>query len=300
MSIAHAIFAAGCFWGVQATFDSVPGVISTEVGYTGGDVHQPTYEEVCTGRTGHAEAIDISYDPEKVSYKELLHTFFNAHNPTTKNRQGLDIGEQYRSAVFYIDDEQKKEAEEMIKEMNASGRYPAPIVTEVVKAGRFYPAEAYHQKYLQRRGKTSCSNCNNTVLEEEEEEEQMPQSETEWKEKLSPEQYRVLREKGTERPFTGKYLNNKADGTYVCGACGNPIFTSDAKFDSGSGWPSFDKAIPGSVKLTTDNSHGMQRVEVTCAKCGSHLGHVFNDGPTSTGERFCINSVSMGFKNSGK
>lgn len=295
MSIAHAIFAAGCFWGVQATFDTVPGVVSTEVGYTGGELHQPTYEEVCTGRTGHAEAIDISYDPDKVSYKELLQTFFNAHNPTTQNRQGLDIGEQYRSAIFYTNDEQKKEAEEMIAELNKSGRFPSPIVTQVVPAGKFYPAEAYHQKYLQRRGKAACSNCNLPVIEEEEEEEMMPQSESEWKEKLSPEQYRILRQKGTEQPFSGKFLNNKADGTYVCGACGNPIFKSDAKFDSGSGWPSFDKAIPGSVKLNEDNSHGMNRVEVTCAKCGSHLGHVFDDGPTKTGERFCINSASMGF-----
>lgn len=293
MSIAHAIFAAGCFWGVQATFDAVPGVVATEVGYTGGETHKPTYEEVCTGRTGHAEAIDVSYDPKKVSYKDLLYVFFNSHNPTTKNRQGLDVGEQYRSAIFYIDDDQKRDAEEVIKEMNDSGRYKTPIVTQVVKVGRFYPAEAYHQKYLFRRGKASCASCNATVSEEEEEEASV--NDKEWKQRLSPEQYRVLREKGTERPFTGKYLNNKEDGTYVCGACGNPIFASDAKFDSGCGWPSFDRAIPDSVRLSEDNSHGMHRTEVTCAKCGSHLGHVFNDGPTETGERFCINSISMGF-----
>lgn len=124
----------------------------------------------------------------------------------------------------------------------------------------------------------------------------MSQNEDDWKQKLTPEQYHVLREKGTERPFTGQYLNNKSDGVYRCGACGNPIFTSDTKFDSGSGWPSFDQAIPNSIKLTKDNSHGMQRIEVTCAKCGSHLGHLFNDGPTESGERFCINSVSLGFE----
>lgn len=290
MSIAHAIFAAGCFWGVQATFDSVPGVVATEVGYTGGEMHMPTYQEVSTGQTGHAEAIDISYDPEKISYKELLEVFFNAHDPTTKNRQGLDIGPQYRSAVFYIGDEQKKEAESMIEKINQSGRYKNPVVTEVVPAGRFYPAEGYHQKYLKKRGKKSCS----VILSEEEEEENG--GEEIWRNRLSAEQYRVLREKGTERPFSGKYLNNKADGTYVCGACGNPIFASSSKFDSGSGWPSFDRAIPGSVKLTEDNSHGMKRIEVSCAKCGSHLGHVFPDGPTETGNRFCINSVSMDFK----
>lgn len=167
MSIAHAIFAAGCFWGVQATFDAVSGVVATEVGYTGGETHKPTYEEVCTGRTGHAEAVDVSYDPENVSYKELLYVFFNSHNPTTPNRQGLDVGEQYRSAIFYIDDGQKKDAEETIKEMNDSGRYKNPIVTQVVKAGRFYPAEAYHQKYLFRRGQASCASCNATKEEKE-------------------------------------------------------------------------------------------------------------------------------------
>lgn len=137
---------------------------------------------------------------------------------------------------------------------------------------------------------------NNQLASNRVEKKRMSQYEEDWKQKLTPDQYRVLREKGTERPFTGQYLNNKSDGTYMCGACGNPIFKSDTKFDSGSGWPSFDKAIPGSIKLTKDNSHGMQRVEVTCAKCGSHLGHLFNDGPTASGERFCINSVSLGFE----
>ena len=163
MSIAHAIFAAGCFWGVQATFDAVPGVVATEVGYTGGETHMPTYEEVCSGQTGHAEAIDISFDTEKTSYKELLYVFFNSHNPTTKNRQGLDVGEQYRSAIFYIGEQQKSDAEEVIKEMSESKRYKDPIVTEIKPAGIFYPAEAYHQKYLQRRGQVSCDSClNNT------------------------------------------------------------------------------------------------------------------------------------------
>lgn len=157
MSIAHAIFAAGCFWGVQATFDTVPGVVSTEVGYTGGEVHMPTYKEVSTGQTGHAEAISIAYDTEKISYKELLEIFFNTHDPTTKNRQGLDIGPQYRSAIFYMNEEQKKEAEDMIAQINASKRYSVPIVTELVASGRFYPAEGYHQKYLAKRGKASCN-----------------------------------------------------------------------------------------------------------------------------------------------
>lgn len=123
--------------------------------------------------------------------------------------------------------------------------------------------------------------------------EPMPKTEDEWKQKLTPEQYAVLREKGTEVPFTGKLLHETRDGSYVCAACGNPLFASGAKFDSGSGWPSFDEALPGAVKVTEDTSHGMQRTEITCAHCGSHLGHLFDDGPTKTGKRYCMNSVCL-------
>ena len=123
----------------------------------------------------------------------------------------------------------------------------------------------------------------------------MPNSEAEFKAKLTPEQYAVLREKGTEAPFTGKLLHEKRDGMYKCIACGNPLFASDAKFDSGTGWPSFDQALPGSTKLIDDSSHGMHRTEVVCSQCGSHLGHLFDDGPTSSGKRYCLNSVCLEF-----
>lgn len=292
MTLAHAIFAAGCFWGVQAAFDAVPGVWSTRVGYTGGSAVNPSYEQVCRGNTGHAEAVEIAYDPEQISYDELLDIFFSIHNPTTRDRQGPDIGHQYRSAVFYLNAGQKEAAVAKILELNRSGKFPAPIVTEIVPAKTFYPAEDYHQDYLKKQGLKTCGS-NDMRMEEEEEEE--TDDEQEWKRKLTPLQYDVLRRKGTERPFTGRYYRFDEDGTYSCAACGNPIFMSQDKFDSGCGWPSFDKAIPGHVKFTPDFSHGMERIEVTCARCGSHLGHVFEDGPTETGDRFCINSAAMNF-----
>lgn len=121
----------------------------------------------------------------------------------------------------------------------------------------------------------------------------MPENEDEWKQKLTPDQFAILRERGTEAPFTGEYVHEKADGTYGCAACGNPLFSSDAKFDSGTGWPSFDQALPGAVETNADNDHGMVRTEITCARCGSHLGHIFDDGPTATGKRYCINSVCL-------
>ena len=121
----------------------------------------------------------------------------------------------------------------------------------------------------------------------------LPENEEEWKKKLTPEQYKILRDKGTEAPFTGEYVHEKSDGTYACMACGNPLFSSDSKFDSGTGWPSFDTALPGAIETHNDTEHGMVRTEITCGRCGSHLGHVFDDGPTATGKRYCINSVCL-------
>jgi peptide-methionine (S)-S-oxide reductase len=151
-----ATFAAGCFWGVEAVFRDLKGVVSTRVGYMGGKTEDPTYGEVCSGSTGHAEAVEVIFDPSKIGYKKLLETFWNKHDPTTRNRQGPDIGEQYRSIIFYHTDEQKKLAIESKDELESSGRYKNPVVTEIIPAPIFYPAEDYHQQYLEKRGRKFC------------------------------------------------------------------------------------------------------------------------------------------------
>lgn len=150
----EAIFAAGCFWGVQFYFDQIPGVTHTEVGYTGGHTKNPTYEDVCTHTTGHAEAVRIAFDPQKVSYQTLLKQFFRMHDPTQLNRQGPDVGDSYRSAIFYFDENQKAEALKAKKE--AQNNWDEPIVTRVVEASQFYPAEDYHQKYAEKTGRGMC------------------------------------------------------------------------------------------------------------------------------------------------
>lgn len=292
MELSHAIFAAGCFWGVQATFDAVDGVVSTLAGYTGGTLENPSYERICRGDTNHAEAVLVNFDETIVSYDKLLDIYFASHNPTTLNRQGPDIGTQYRSAIFTANEEQEAAALAKIRQINESGIYKSPVVTQVLSEQTFYPAEEYHQKYLAKRGKSKCSAFGYKETNKNEKD----KTDHEWRKLLTPEQYRILREKGTEKPFSGSLLHIDEDGIFVCGACGNPIFISDSKFDSGSGWPSFDEAIPGSVSLVPDFSHGMSRTEVICAECNSHLGHLFTDGPTPTGQRFCINSTAMHFK----
>jgi peptide-methionine (S)-S-oxide reductase len=151
-----ATFAAGCFWGVEAAFRQVPGVVDAAVGYTGGSLANPTYEDVCSDRTGHAEAVQVEFDPTKVSYDRLLDVFWENHDPTTKNRQGPDVGTQYRSAIFVHDAEQEKAAKESLDRQEKSGRFRRPIVTEIVPEGTFWRAEDYHQRYLEKRGLAHC------------------------------------------------------------------------------------------------------------------------------------------------
>lgn len=154
--MAKATFAAGCFWGVEEAFRQVPGVTATKVGYTGGSVKHPTYHDVCTGRTGHAEAVDVEYDPSKVTYEQLQEVFWNRHDPTQLNRQGPDVGTQYRSVIFFHSPEQEAAARASKEKLQASGRHRRPIVTEIMPASDFHLAEEYHQQYLAKRGHRSC------------------------------------------------------------------------------------------------------------------------------------------------
>jgi peptide-methionine (S)-S-oxide reductase len=154
--MATATFAAGCFWGVEATFRQIPGVTSTRVGYTGGEMKNPTYKDVCTDRTGHAEAVEVEYDADKVSYDDLLNVFWENHDPTQLNRQGPDFGKQYRSAIFYHSPEQEQAARASKQKLEESHRFSRPIVTQIVPAATFYEAEDYHQQYLEKRGLASC------------------------------------------------------------------------------------------------------------------------------------------------
>lgn len=291
----------GCFWGAERLFWTVPGVYSTAVGYMGGFTPNPTYEEVCTGQTGHAEAVMVVYDPSQVAFTDLLTRFFEEHDPTQGMRQGNDLGTQYRSGIWTTTSEQARIAAEMLSSYDQTLHQAGfgEITSTIEPAGPFYYAEGYHQQYLHKNPRGYCGLQGTGVScpvpwASQTGAATMPTSEKEWQEKLTPEQYRVLREAGTERAFTGKYVDTEDDGTYRCAACGNQLFDSTTKFHSGTGWPSFTEALPGAVELIEDRSHGMVRTEVRCARCHSHLGHVFNDGPREAGgQRWCMNSCAL-------
>jgi peptide-methionine (S)-S-oxide reductase len=302
--IQTAVFALGCFWGAERLFWKIPGVYTTAVGYAGGFTPNPTYEEACSGSTGHTEAVLVAFDPTKVSFESLLKTFFEEHDPTQGMRQGNDIGTQYRSAIYYTTDDQRRAAEKARDMYNAALRNAGlqSITTEIAQAGPFYYAEDYHQQYLHKVPNGYCGlqgtgiSCEVPAGNAEEDDglKPLPSNDEEWRGMLSAEQYAVLREAGTERAFAGEYVDTEEDGLYRCGACGNPLFDSETKYHSGCGWPSFTETLPDAVEFLHDDSHGMTRTEVRCARCQSHLGHVFDDGPQDRGgQRYCMNSVSL-------
>lgn len=295
---AVATFAGGCFWCMVEPFDERPGIINVVSGYTGGHVENPTYEQVTSGTTGHVEAVQITFDPETMPYKELVETFWQQIDPTDSGGQFADRGESYQTAIFYHNEDQKQIALKSKQELEDSSKFNAPIVTEIIPSEPFYPAEDAHQDYykkqsfhyrLYKKGSGREDFIKNNWRQK--------RDKKELKETLTPEQYHVTQENGTERPFQNEYWNKDDEGIYVDIVSGKLLFSSKDKFQSDCGWPSFTKPHdPYEVTENSDTSHGMIRTEVRSKEADSHLGHVFNDGPPEKGGlRYCMNSAAMRF-----
>ena len=291
-------FAGGCFWGVESYFSQVPGVRSATVGYANGDTANPSYQEVCTGKTGHAETVHLVYDPDQVSLQTLTEHFFLIINPLTLNRQGNDSGSQYRSGVYYTD-ESDLELLQQVRDAEQE-KYTAPIQTELLPLRCYYLAEDYHQDYLEKNPGGYCHIDFSSLADfprlEQSSAYSRP-SDREIRSMLTEEQYRVTQENATERPFSGEYDQLFEPGIYVDVVTGEPLFLSADKYDAGCGWPSFSRPIDAeAVVESSDTSYGMNRTEVRSRIGDSHLGHVFSDGPAALGGmRYCINSASLRF-----
>ena len=272
--------AGGCFWGVEAFISRLKGVNSTEVGYANGNDLAPTYEKVCSGKTGHAETVKATYNPKIIALDEILESFFKIIDPHTRNRQGPDIRTQYRTGIYWQEASQRDTVIKFLrkKQKESSER----IVVEAHEISNFYPAEEYHQKYLEKNPQGYCHVDLNLIDDEE-------------FDHLTKEEYEITQLSLTETPFSGKYDDFFEDGVYVDVVNGEVLFSSDDKFDSGCGWPAFSKPISeDAITKHRDFSHGTTRIEVRSAKSNSHLGHLFHDGPGGS-PRYCINSAALRF-----
>jgi len=332
MRYKKAYFAGGCFWCVESNYEKLDGVIEVISGYSGGQIKDPTYKQVSSGSTRHVEAVEVIYDPNKVSYDELLMELWQLIDPTDATGSFVDRGKHYRSVIFYTSDEEKAKAEQSIKKLAESGRYSKPIVTEVTAFDSFYKAEEYHQDYYKKNplrykyyrfrsgrdqylekvwgkelhkkdsGQKSVQQENQAITTNSKNSKNsnqgtyMKPSDEELKKKLTDLQYKVTQKEGTERPFQNEYWDNKKPGIYVDIVSGEPLFSSTDKYDSKTGWPSFTQPISGIDLTEKEDKHLFySRTEVRSKQADSHLGHVFPDGPKPTGLRYCINSASMRF-----
>lgn len=286
--------AGGCFWGTEHLFSLVPGVVDTTVGYANSSVPAPTYRQVCTGATGAAETVRVDYDSSLVGLSDLLRLYFRSIDPTSLNRQGNDIGTQYRTGIYYTDPADLPVIEAEVATLQR--RHSEPLAIEVMPLENFYPAENYHQGYLYKNPGGYC-HVDPALFAEARAMKPKDRGREELRNRLTPLQWEVTQHGATEPPFANEYDHEFRPGIYVDITDGTPLFVSTKKYNSGCGWPAFTRPIADDlIDEHLDTSYGRVRTEVRSASSGAHLGHVFNDGPAADGGlRYCINSAALRF-----